>query len=148
MREANAEQGLVLEFGVYSGTTVNHIANSSGWRIDAFDSFEGLPETWRDGYEKGKFARGKLPEVADNVCLHVGLFDNSLPEFLNSLENSNLPIKYLHIDSDLYSSAKTIFDQLGNRIVAGSVIVFDEYFNYPGWKNGEFKAFQEFVDSK
>jgi hypothetical protein len=25
------------------------------------------------------------------------------------------------------------------------VIVFDEYFNYPGWREGEFKAFQEFI---
>ena len=24
-------------------------------------------------------------------------------------------------------------------------IVFDEYFNYPDWENGEFKAFQEFI---
>ena len=27
----------------------------------------------------------------------------------------------------------------------GTVIVFDEYLNYPGWQNHEFKAFQEFV---
>ena len=25
------------------------------------------------------------------------------------------------------------------------MIVFDEYFNYPGWRGHEFKAFQEFV---
>jgi hypothetical protein len=25
------------------------------------------------------------------------------------------------------------------------VIVFDGYFNYPGWREGEFKAFQEFI---
>lgn len=25
------------------------------------------------------------------------------------------------------------------------MIVFDEYFNYSGWREGEFKAFQEFV---
>jgi len=23
--------------------------------------------------------------------------------------------------------------------------VFDEYFNYPDWEKGEFKAFQEFI---
>lgn len=26
-----------------------------------------------------------------------------------------------------------------------TVIVFDEYFNYDGWRQGEFRAFQEFV---
>jgi len=25
------------------------------------------------------------------------------------------------------------------------VIVFDEYFNYPGWRQHEYKAFQEFI---
>jgi hypothetical protein len=27
----------------------------------------------------------------------------------------------------------------------GTVIVFDEYFNYPAWKDGEYKAFTEFL---
>jgi hypothetical protein len=27
----------------------------------------------------------------------------------------------------------------------GTVIVFDEYLNYPGWQEGEHKAFMEFI---
>ncbi len=50
----------------------------------------------------------------------------------------------MHVDCDIYSSTKTIFDLLASRIVAGTVIVFDEYFNYPGWRHHEYKAFQEF----
>lgn len=56
-----------------------------------------------------------------------------------------MKISYLHIDSNLYSSAKTIFNFIGDRIVVGTIIVFDEYFNYPGWQNDEFKAFNEFI---
>lgn len=52
----------------------------------------------------------------------------------------------MHIDSDIYSSAKTVFELLGKRITHGTVIEFDEYFNRPNWKNGEFKAFHEFID--
>jgi hypothetical protein len=52
----------------------------------------------------------------------------------------------LHIDSDLYSSAKTIFKNLGHLIKSGTIIVFDEYFNYPGWERNEYKAFSEFID--
>ena len=33
----------------------------------------------------------------------------------------------------------------GDRIGPGTVIVFNEYFNYPGWQTHEFKAFQEFI---
>ncbi len=145
VQSAELEGGLVLEFGVYSGTTTNYIASKTGWAIHAFDSFEGLPETWRAGYKKGKFSRCSLPDLADTVTLHVGWFDETLPKFVAGLKKDQRSICYLHIDSDLYSSAKSVFSYLGGLIVAGTVIVFDGYFNYPGWKEGEFKAFQEFV---
>ena len=41
-----------------------------------------------------------------------------------------------------------MLDILANRIVPGTVIQFDEYFNYPGWQDGEYKAFKEFVESR
>ncbi len=53
----------------------------------------------------------------------------------------------MHVDCDLYSSAKTAFDHLGGRLVKGSVVVFDEYFNYPGWEQHEHKAWTEFVEA-
>jgi hypothetical protein len=34
---------------------------------------------------------------------------------------------------------------LKNQIASGTVIVFDEYFNYPNWQQHEYRAFQEFV---
>ena len=40
---------------------------------------------------------------------------------------------------------ETVLTILAPRIVPGTVIVFDEYFNYPGWQEHEHKAFQEFV---
>ena len=49
---------------------------------------------------------------------------------------------------DLYSSTRTIFKLLGERFVAGTVILFDEYFNYPNWERHEFKAFQELVTER
>ncbi|PWV51531.1 class I SAM-dependent methyltransferase [Chitinophaga sp. S165] len=135
--------GLILEFGVFSGKTINHIAEKlPGHQVYGFDSFEGLPEFWRDGYEKGHFAVTELPQVAANVTLVKGWFDQTLPDFKAKNDSA---LAYLHVDCDLYSSAKTIFDMLKDNIVAGTVIVFDEYFNYPGWMEGEFKAFHEFL---
>jgi hypothetical protein len=140
--------GLALEFGVYSGKTINLISSKKNWTVHGFDSFEGLPESWRDGYAKGHFALNALPKVNANVKLHKGWFEDSIPEFMSSMEHKTSPISYLHVDCDLYSSTKTIFNLLGNNIVKGTVIVFDEYFNYDGWENGEFLAFQEFVKSQ
>ena len=133
--------GLVMEFGVASGRTVNHIASLTDQPVYGFDSFAGLPETWRTNFGAGMFQR-EVPAVNENVELIVGLFDDTVSDFLDRHEG---PVSLLHVDSDLYSATTTIFDQLAPRIVEGTVIVFDEYFNYPGWEHHEFKAFHEFV---
>lgn len=135
--------GMFLEFGVFSGTTINHIADKIKEKtIYGFDSFEGLPEDWRTGFEEGTFKRDDLPEVKENVQLVKGWFNNTLPTFI---QKHTEKCAFIHIDCDLYSSTKCIFDLLKDRIVSGTIIVFDEYFNYPDWQNGEYKALQEFV---
>ena len=30
-------------------------------------------------------------------------------------------------------------------LVPGTIIMFDEYYNYSGWEEGEYKAFMEFT---
>jgi hypothetical protein len=81
------------------------------------------------------------------VRLHKGWFNDSIPVYLQALGGKTTPIAYLHVDCDLYSSTRTIFELLGDRIVPGTVIVFDEYFNYAGWEAGEYLAFQEFIQA-
>lgn len=137
-------KGLYCEFGVYSGTTINYMAKKWGKEFHGFDSFEGLPENWYGAYEKGTFDRkGQLPAVEPNVRLYKGWFEETLPAFL---EHYSEPVAFLHVDCDLYSSTETILQQLKDRIVPGTIIIFDEYFNYPFWQNHEHKAFQEFVE--
>ncbi len=135
--------GLFLEFGVHSGKSINFLASKTSNLVYGFDSFEGLPEFWRQGFEKGHFKLNDLPYVAKNVKLIKGWFNESLPHFLKNHRNTN--IAYLHIDCDLYSSTSTIFKLLKTMIIPGTIIVFDEYFNFPGWENHEYKAFQEFL---
>jgi hypothetical protein len=132
-------EGLILEFGVASGRTISHIAGIRSQRIYGFDSFQGLPEDWRSGFGRGAFA-GNLPPVPNNVELIVGWFDTTLRKFLEAHEG---PVSFVHIDCDLYSSTKTILDLLEPRLREGSVLVFDEYWNYPGWTKHEHKAFEE-----
>jgi macrocin-O-methyltransferase TylF-like protien len=134
--------GLFCEFGVFSGGTINHIAGSTPGLVYGFDSFEGLPEGWY-GLEKGHFTVDNLPKVLPNVRLVKGWFNETLPKFVAEHPET---ITFLHVDCDLYSSTKLVFDALAHKITAGTVIVFDEYFNYPNWENGEFKAFQEFIN--
>ncbi|MEE3502239.1 class I SAM-dependent methyltransferase [Acidiphilium acidophilum] len=137
------QSGLVLEFGVEKGLSITCLANATTRIVHGFDSFQGLPDDWSGtAAARGTFDRqGTPPKVPANARLHVGWFDATLPRFLAEVSE---PVALLHVDCDIYSSTRTIFDLLGPRLVAGSVIVFDEYFNYPGWRQHEYKAFQEF----
>lgn len=143
--QATNIDGHYLEFGVYTGGTIRHIARRIGTRtVHGFDSFEGLPESW-SGFNLASKAfdrKGRLPRVPDNVRLHPGAFATSLPQWLN--ENAG-GVAFMHVDCDLYSSAKTVFGHIAPRLKAGTIILFDEYFNFPNWEQHEFKAFQEFV---
>jgi hypothetical protein len=138
-------QGHCMEFGVFAGGTIRFIGKRLSDRtVHGFDSFEGLPEPWA-GYSFGRRAfdtKGRLPRVPSNVRLHRGWFEDVLPEWLRTHSG---PAAFMHIDCDLYSSTRTVLKLLGDRIVPGTIILFDEYFNYPNWEQHEFKAFQEFV---
>ncbi|OYV38591.1 MAG: methyltransferase [Acidocella sp. 20-61-6] len=138
------QDGLVLEFGVEKGASLRHLGSLTPRIVHGFDSFEGLPGDWGGTKEAaGAFSRrGRLPKVPANAELHVGWFDKTLPEFL-ARETADCAL--IHVDCDIYVSTKVIFDQLAARIKPGTVIVFDEYFNYPGWRAHEYKAFQEFI---
>ena len=137
-------KGLWLEFGVCSGRTINLISKCTNNKVYGFDSFYGLPEDWGDHQKKGSYSRdGNLPQVNDNVELIVGLFEDTLDDFL---EKHKEPVAYLHLDADLYSSTKFVLDKLSDRIVSGTVISFDEIYNYPEYKDHEIKAWVEFCN--
>ncbi|OYY05985.1 MAG: methyltransferase [Acidocella sp. 35-58-6] len=137
-------QGLVLEFGVEKGASLRHLAANTQRVVHGFDSFEGLPGDWGGTKEAaGAFSlQGKLPKILANSQLHVGWFDATLPEFLATHPEA---CALIHVDCDIYTSTACIFTLLQPRIKTGTVIVFDEYFNYPGWRAHEYKAFQEFI---
>jgi Macrocin-O-methyltransferase (TylF) len=137
-----AVPGHYLEFGVYKGGTISFIAGQVGGQpVHGFDSFRGLQEAW-SGDRFSFDAHGNLPKVPRNVILYPGFFADTLPAWL---EQHPGPAAFIHIDSDLYESARCVFELLEDRIVPGTVIVFDEYFNYPNWQAHEFRAFQELV---
>jgi hypothetical protein len=135
-------EGMVLEFGVYTGTTLKIIsAATTGREIYGFDSFTGLPEDWRTGFTAGAFGLEQLPDVP-GAELIAGWFDATLPGFV--AEHAG-PVAFLHVDCDLYSSTKTVLEHVGPRLRTGSVVLFDEYFNYQGWRNHEHKAWTEYA---
>lgn len=140
--------GLKLEFGVAGGTSLWRFTKYAKDKIYGFDSFEGLPEKYTADIGIGFFKQKKIPNVPENVELIVGYFSDTLPNFLTREDVANRDIEFIHIDCDLYSSTKQVFQFLESKIQRGTVMAFDEYFNFPGWKNEEFLAFQEWVQEK
>lgn len=138
---ARNPEGWAVEFGVFSGYSTGLIAKQMP--VIGFDSFEGLPEDWRPGFPKGKFASGTLrhlPHYPMNMTLVKGWFEDTVPTF-------PFPkLGLVHIDCDLYSSTVTALEGVLSAIGPGTYVVFDEFHGYPGAEHHEAKAWQEFID--
>lgn len=116
--------------------------------------------------KKGHFSLKELPEVNDNVELHKGFFDQSLEPWIEDNLTSDSKIAWLHLDADLYSSTIYVLKMLNDYIVPGTIIRFDELVNwrtevenvhmtnpkarpkakYPNWREGEWKALNEWLE--
>jgi len=167
-----SRHGLNLEFGVFSGETINHMANlRPDLKFTGFDSFEGLPEDF-DAGEKivpaNAFDRdGKPPEVEDNVTLVKGWFDDTLQLWVDEQLLHQLPnkpyISFVNMDADIYSSTSYVLNTINDFIKPGTVIRFDELscwryvfseasskniqrVYYTNWKAHEWKAMNEWLE--
>ncbi|AEJ95361.1 O-methyltransferase [Mycobacterium phage LittleLaf] len=141
--------GVALEFGVGDGNSLRCIARYRP--VIGFDSFKGLPEDWRPGFRRGMFKQDfkeVLARTPEDCILVPGLFQDTLPDWRQSLE-SDIPIHLVHIDCDLYSSTKTVFEHLpwDKLIRDKAALIFDEFHGYPGAENDEQRAWREFVES-
>ena len=83
----------------------------------------------------------------NNIFFHKGWFHESLPPFLDSHSGIS-SVAFVHADADLYTSTITFLRLICERKLfrRGSVIVFDEFWNYPHWQEGEFKAWKEIAE--
>ncbi|HEY6237855.1 MAG TPA: class I SAM-dependent methyltransferase [Thermoplasmata archaeon] len=124
------------EFGMFRGESLRFIAARATATVHAFDTFEGLPATW-GVLDRGAFStRGQRPDVPPNVVLHVGLFDATVPPFVEATRPA--PIAFAHVDCDLYDSAASVLREIRPLLVPGSIVVFDELLGV--FHNDEYSA--------
>ena len=135
-----------IEFGVLKGISINQFSEIlKDITIYGFDSFEGLKEDWKGGYV-GKWHKSwdlnKQPPQLNNNCVPIiGWIQDTLPKFIS--ERKDLKINFVHIDTDTYPTARFILQQIKPYLVDGAIIIFDELYNFPGWRVGEYKALTE-----
>ena len=160
--------GLYCEFGVYRGSTITNFSEHIGDNvIYGFDSFEGLPDKWNDENPQhcyslaGQIPPGPLnkqlqtdpgmyttamhyPIVGwnSNIELIKGMVQDTVPIFLQQHQG---PIAFAHIDIDIYSAAKSVLENIQDRLVNGTILAFDELLDYPEYKEHELKAFAELL---
>lgn len=139
--DAAPPRGLWLEFGVLGGNSINYISQRTRQPLFGFDSFEGFPRRWQPWFPAATYsAGGVLPEVNPGVTLIKGWFDQTIPSFLQARPDDR--VAFLHVDCDLYSSARTVLAHLGHRIINGTVVVFDEFCG--AMPDDEARAWREF----
>lgn len=142
--------GYVAEFGVNDGYSLKQICKHfKNETVFGFDAFDGLPDggKWPGNIIHNDQFRydGMVPfNVPMNAALVKGWFSDTVPNFDFGHEYA----KFLHIDCDVYSSTVDILTNIGHTITSGTVIVLDDYFNHPNWRQGEYRAWQEFVAAK
>ena len=131
-----------LELGIYKGNSANFFSKYVK-KLYAFDSFEGLREDWVGGdLGKGRFnLNKKIPKFNSNIEPIVGFVQDTLDDFL---KKHNPKINFVHLDMDTYPSTKYALERLKPFFNKDAIIIFDELYNYHGWKNGgEYKALKE-----
>jgi len=130
-----------LEFGVWKGDSSNFFSKFLN-KLYYFDSFEGLKEDWVGRHLlKGHFnLNKKIPSLNSNVEPVVGWVEDTLEDFL---KKHNPKINFVHLDMDTYSPTKFTLEKIKPYLVKGAIILFDELYNYHGWRNGEYKALTE-----
>lgn len=134
-----------LEFGVADGHSFNWwmTANANAAsRFYGFDTFTGLPEDFGP-YKKGTFnTANNIPATKDERGkFFQGLFQQTLPGFLKTFDNTNRAV--IMLDADLYTATLFTLTSLAPFLKKGDIIFFDE-FVVP---THEFMAYKNFIDS-
>lgn len=160
LRSTLGVPGHVAEFGTWRGANTLFLAkllrvfDPHGAKVvHAFDSFEGLKEFRPQdaaAQELGGSYKGSLEELRavielhdmqDDVVIHQGVIEQTLPAAL--AQDEALSLSFVYCDTDLYASTLTILDNAHPRLAQGGVFVLDEW-NHAGFP-GETVAVREFI---
>lgn len=162
----NEVPGDYFEFGLWRGKTFGYAHRMKQrygrheMKLWGFDSFQGLPATgehsdniWYEGqfactrpeFETILASRGiRQPEYE----LIEGFYNESLNEDTHQRLNGR-KAAVIYVDCDLYDSTIQVLNFIQSYIVNGSIICFDDFYNYKGDPaQGEQKALAEFTQQQ
>jgi hypothetical protein len=134
--------GDILEFGVFKGAVTRYIVPRAGDRqYHAFDSFRGVPKAMSLTVAQHSFnLDGSVPDLPQGVIVHDGWFSDTLPVYRRKYM---APVALAYIDCDLYESVETVLAKIQDRLVPGSILIFDDWYNFPNWERHSYRALKE-----
>ena len=162
--QTNRINGTYCEFGCHTGSTFKMALRTIGLpfkpnkinRFYAFDSFEGMPEP--EGIDKQKIWEKGLNTTSiedfkkifkkdlHRMKIVKGFYNEVLKDY--KLESGD-KIAIAYIDCDYYSSTSDCLNFIDNKLLHGSLIVFDDWNCYYGDpKRGQRLAFDQFKQKK
>lgn len=130
--------GDILEIGVWRGGTGcllaarGKVGGSTAFLCDTFTGVvkAGVQDSGYVGGEHADTSRAAVMELAarmylDNIEVLQGIFPDHTSDRV-----ANRRFRFCHIDVDVYESAAQSFDWVWPRLVAGGIVVFDDYGFY------------------
>ncbi|MEQ9374718.1 MAG: TylF/MycF/NovP-related O-methyltransferase [Imperialibacter sp.] len=143
-------KGDIVECGVWKGGMIAGISEVLGdsRSYHLFDSFEGLPPAHeKDGQKAVAWQKDNNgPTYFDNcraeledaeaamrlsgrtkVKIHKGWFKDTLKDI-----PASTGIALLRLDGDWYDSTYTCLESLFDKVVAGGIVILDDYYHWEG----------------
>jgi hypothetical protein len=136
--------GDLAEFGVFTGAVTRFLRPRFPDRAyHAFDSFRGVPEQMALSVAKNAFDQGGVvPDLPEGVTIHAGWFEDTVPIYRQHYSGV---LALVYIDCDLYESVCTVLDGVADQLRPGSIVAFDDWYNFPNWEAHSYRALNEFV---
>ena len=132
---------------------------AQAFRVYAFDSFKGLPETDHPADQHSAWQKGAFSNSVDVIQRKIdthpfattvpityvkGYFEDSLTDSLLD-ELKSVPPSIITIDVDFYTSTRTVLTWLDRFMVSGALIYFDDLWAFHGHPDyGQIRAIREF----
>jgi hypothetical protein len=120
----------VFEYGVAHGYLTSYLLKRFDKKISVwhgFDTFVGLPNSWRS-LPKSHFDNGGIPpEINDErISWHIGYVENTLAnEIFPKSKEMNLHI----FDLDLFEPSLFVWNSIKDNLKNGDILYFDEAFD-------------------
>jgi hypothetical protein len=142
-------EGAIMDFGVAEGYSTLQISDNlpHGASVSAFDAFEGLRDPWSkpDTLPGAIYLGGVVPPLLlerGNIVVVKGWVEDTLPAFIESIGDSG--IGFVHLDMDVYPPTAFTLGLIRPHLNKGCLILFDDYFGFPGWRHHSHRALNDF----